>query len=211
MFYIILILSLTYVSAYKEVQNRFKLPTAFPVDCRPNRTFSYGIHGNTNEDMAANCHPAIVENTVHEMEENAALFISGEENTDFNSVYNTFYWTEWGHVAICRQVTPLEGWNWVPSPLWYPNMPQMWTFKEKRNSVYREFVKEPKAVNLDHNYDYDIHNITISDTVILVTGNDDHCENGASILVPHKNVTLTEANDLIRKLNEIIQNNITNT
>lgn len=208
MFYIILILSLTYVSAYKEVQNRFKLPTAFPVDCRPNRTFSYGIHGDTEEFK--NCHAAIVENTVHEMEQGVMLFPAGEENIDFNSIYNTFYWTEWGQVAICRKVVPLKGWNWVPSPLWYPNMPQMWTFKEKPNAVYREFVKEPMAVNLEHNYDYDIHNVTISDTVILVTGNDDHCEGGASILIPHENVTLTEADDLIRKLNEIVQNNITN-
>jgi len=174
------------VFSYQELLNTEESPVAFPVDLHSNATF---------EDDHQGMPPILSALT---MSIQPSIYIASPENTNFHSTLNTFFQSPWGHVSVCKEIHPWTKWNLIPSPTWVPNMPQMWAFHSKPNSIYYEYVRYNGT---DHNVTTDI---IISDTILLITGENEMCENGSPVLVPSKNITLDEAEYVLKQFNVLI-------
>lgn len=191
------------VFSYQELLNTEESPVAFPVDLHSNATFEEDHKGM----------PPILSALTSSIQ--PSIYIASPENTNFHSTLNTFFQSPWGHVSVCKEIHPSAKWNLIPSPQWVPNMPQMWAFHSKPNSIYYEYVRYSgtfynKTKSLDQMVTnrttlHDVApDIIISDTILLITGENDMCENGSPVLVPSKNITLDEAEYVLKQFNVLI-------
>lgn len=111
-----------------------------------------------------------------------------------------FHDTVHGWVSHCayKRDDKKRKWNHIPAIERLNSSANLWIFHEEAEEIYYEWEKDNKE------YDplkSDALNVQVKDNILFITG-DYFCENGISMLIPHKSITKEDVPRLMKFLNK---------